>query len=869
MTMHQWARQIARGAAVVQILIGLLVGFAWLTQRSNLTILVTGSNPMVFNTALSFVLTGTAVLLLSFRRPAIAAPLALVVLGIAVATLTEFLFGLDLQIDSLFLRGLHSASAAFAERMAPNTATALVIAAAAILVVSSSRHVASTSIAAVLGTLTLAIGVTALIGYAFDLRPAYEWGWATQMAVLSAGSFTILGAGLLAEAIHRGDSPSTTRLPWLATAVGVALSLVTVIFWHVLRVILATRADAEIALHLPNAFLVLGLGTSMLLAGIVAQARDLRQRSAELERANRTIIAASDKIRDLYDHAPCGYHSLDADGVVIDINETELDWLGYSREEVIGRIRITDLFTPAGIATFRKQFPRFKETGVLRDLELDLVRKDGSILPALINATAIFDESGHFLKSRTTALDMTERKRIERERERAAEQLRILGETIEDLYEHAPCGYHSIDAEGLITRINDTELSWLGYSRNELVGRKSFSDLLASDSRERFEQQRKELARHVDIVDADYDLVRKDGTLLPASLSMISLFDPEGRLTECRATVHDVAERRRLERLLREDERRLQRLLDILQAAVVVHGPDTTIRYVNSTAERLLGLDRHQMAGKHAKDAYWQFVRDDGSPMPTTEFPVNVVLRTREPLLDYVVGFRKSVHAEPRWMLVNATPDLSEQGVLQQIVVSFVDISERRKLERELEYRTQTDMLTGLATRRHFLEMAEHEMSRLVRHGGSMSLLMIDVDHFKAVNDTHGHQAGDAVLTELGRIMQQTLRRIDIAGRFGGEEFVVLLPATDLAHALEAAERLRQTIASTEIKLDGAPALKVTVSVGVASYEAEDRNLATLIRRADEAMYVCKRSGRNCVSASSRPSGLQAGQAGGPMRAGG
>jgi PAS domain S-box-containing protein len=119
------------------------------------------------------------------------------------------------------------------------------------------------------------------------------------------------------------------------------------------------------------------------------------------------------ELSDLYNNAPCGYHSLDGDGMFVRINDTELNWLGYTREEVIGKMKAPDLFTPASVETFGQNFPVFKVRGWLENLELDMVRKDGSILPVLLSATAVTDQDGRYLMSRSTMIDYTERKRAE------------------------------------------------------------------------------------------------------------------------------------------------------------------------------------------------------------------------------------------------------------------------------------------------------------------------------------------------------------------------------------------------------------------------------------------------------------------------
>jgi len=156
------------------------------------------------------------------------------------------------------------------------------------------------------------------------------------------------------------------------------------------------------------------------------------------------------------------------------------------------------------------------------------------------------------------------------------------------------------------------------------------------------------------------------------------------------------------------------------------------------------------------------------------------------------------------------------------------------------------DPLTGVANRRGFLDRCETERVRAARHDRPICLLMLDVDHFKAVNDTFGHDGGDAVLCAVADCFRRVLRTSDFAGRLGGEEFAVLLPDTDLLGAAPLAERLREAMASMAVKFGGNE-IKVTVSVGVASVQHDAGAIDRAIHDADALMYRAKRGGRNRV----------------------
>ncbi len=175
------------------------------------------------------------------------------------------------------------------------------------------------------------------------------------------------------------------------------------------------------------------------------------------------------------------------------------------------------------------------------------------------------------------------------------------------------------------------------------------------------------------------------------------------------------------------------------------------------------------------------------------------------------------------------------------------DITEQELLKEKLEQQARQDYLTGLFNRRFFMEQGHAELIRAQRYGHALSMLMLDVDYFKKINDRHGHQAGDTVLKRLADVMRKVLRTVDIIGRMGGEEFAVLLPETDLQRATEVAERLREEAACAAVTLVTGMQLYFKVSIGVASLKGRDVDLNTLINKADRALYQAKESGRNRV----------------------
>lgn len=198
---------------------------------------------------------------------------------------------------------------------------------------------------------------------------------------------------------------------------------------------------------------------------------------------------------------------------------------------------------------------------------------------------------------------------------------------------------------------------------------------------------------------------------------------------------------------------------------------------------------------------------------------------------------------ELKWFQARITKLGTPQG---GAVISHLDITDRRLLEFDLTRLAETDLLTGLPNRRFFQGAGDQEVERVRRFGAVASVIMFDLDRFKAINDTYGHSAGDEALRALARAGRAALRQIDVLARLGGEEFVVLLPGTGLKAGLDVAEKLRRTLAATLVE-SGGNSFRVTASFGVDELRPLDESIDDTLARADSALYAAKRGGRNRV----------------------
>ena len=321
-------------------------------------------------------------------------------------------------------------------------------------------------------------------------------------------------------------------------------------------------------------------------------------------------------------------------------------------------------------------------------------------------------------------------------------------------------------------------------------------------------------------------------------------------------SLRDVTERRarrEAEEALRESEDRYRSVVDALLEGVILMDADGKIGASNPSAVRILGLNMDQLAELSPFDPRRRTIREDGLPFPIESRPAWITLQTGEPCHDVIMGVHKP-DGSLTWLSINSQPLYRHDGDKPYAVVaSFVDITERRCAEAELlalqtRLREEAihDPLTGLYNRRYLKETLKRELVRATREGRPLCILMGDIDHFKSLNDTYGHQAGDEVLRALGDLLRNCARASDIPCRYGGEEFLVVLPDMSLDVARSRAEQVRRDFAGLRITFDDTQ-LGSTLSIGVSACPDNGTTADELIGTADQALYEAKHTGRNRV----------------------
>ena len=326
-----------------------------------------------------------------------------------------------------------------------------------------------------------------------------------------------------------------------------------------------------------------------------------------------------------------------------------------------------------------------------------------------------------------------------------------------------------------------------------------------------------------------------DGQAFPAEVQLSRIDLAQGPILE--AVIRDITEQKTAFNRIRQARNRAQKYFDVAGVMMLVLDPEARVAAINPKGCELIGLPREAIVGSDwigrfvpaelQEDVRSYFHRLLNESLVGTDYGENPILTG--------TGQRRLL-AFHNALLTDG------EGNMEGILSSGVDITQQRELEEALRYEAHHDTLTGLYNRRTILETLDREMGRAHRYGGSVALMMFDLDHFKVINDRFGHEAGDRVLREIARQTQQELRSADLLGRWGGEEFIAVLPETELEAAGSLAERIRQ--AAAEVAFDAVG--EVNVSLGVTAVEPRESR-DELLKRLDNALYRAKTQGRNRV----------------------
>ncbi len=508
----------------------------------------------------------------------------------------------------------------------------------------------------------------------------------------------------------------------------------------------------------------------------------------------------------------------------IEVNAEACRSLGYTREELLG-MKAMDLASVfADIETWRA----FRDKLASQDqitLETEQRRRDGGRLPVQVNSRLIHSNARDYVVC--VARDMSQIRQ-----QNAQLQLQI----------------HALNATGNAIVITDTEprILWAnaafstltGYSVEEAIGRKPAELVNAGKQDSAYYQQMWDTILAGQIWHGELINKRKNGTLYDEELTITPVCLGGKDVTHFIAVKQDISTRKSAERTLRESEAHFRLFYEHAPVAYESLDASGHILEVNDEWLNQFGYSREQVIGSFIGN----FLAPGQESLLKERF-ANFLREGAMRKAEYDFMHRDGGIVT---VAVDGLIDLDERGNFQRTQCVLHNITARKQMEQELRYLAATDVLTGLANRRHFLDQMRLALARHQRHDTPTALLMLDLDWFKRVNDRYGHAVGDEVLQHYANVIQSSLRRIDLLGRLGGEEFAILLPDTEATGAYEFAERVRH-LAATEPAQTKAGDIPVTLSIGVTVFAPHDHGTDVILARADRALYRAKENGRNRV----------------------
>ncbi len=425
------------------------------------------------------------------------------------------------------------------------------------------------------------------------------------------------------------------------------------------------------------------------------------------------------------------------------------------------------------------------------------------------------------------------------------EEIRQLNQFRESVIERANVWINVLDPMGRVVLWNKAAEDISGYRRDEVLDSDEIWLWLYPDDedRARIRARAKEILRDEgEVVGYETRITTRDGSHRLISWNSRSLQNDDGEIVGSIAIGQDITDIRKAETTIRQRERQLSTLTDNLpgMAYRCRYDEHWTMLFVSSGCRDLTGYEPYELVNNE-RVSFAELFADAGGDHILSA--VESAIGNAEPFSIEYPLVRKDGQRIWVWERGRAVEDNGDL-VLEGIIL---DISNRKALEDELSELATRDPLTGLFNRREMTRLLDEEITRAERYGRALSLLWIDFDHFKDINDDYGHAAGDSVLKATSALLADSVRSVDVIGRFGGEEFVVLLPEMDRFEASETAERLRSLISETPQPLGGGRTVPLTISIGVSVFPDNGTDSLTLCAAADKAMYQAKSNGRNQV----------------------
>ncbi|MCB9560107.1 MAG: PAS domain S-box protein [Kofleriaceae bacterium] len=538
----------------------------------------------------------------------------------------------------------------------------------------------------------------------------------------------------------------------------------------------------------------------------------------------------------------------DLDGIVVDWNPGAVALYGYARDEIVGQ-PVSILHAPEDVDRVTAEvFAAIARDGYWTG-EIKRRGRDGSIGWIESMVVPLVDGDGAPAGALGINRDITDRKL-------ADARLRASEAQWKALLESLPDGVVVCDQAGDIVMVNARLEALLGYRRDQLVGR-SVDLLLPHGRRAAHARQRAGFVASPRSRTMGEGRVlaalHRDGHSVPIEIGLSAIDTPTGSWVI--AVLHDVSAREAL-------TERLHLLGAALEAAangVAISDPQGVCEWINPAFTAITGYAAGDIVGKRLA------ILNSGTHDAAFFRDLWATITRGDAWHGEITNRHRDGHLYVEEQTIAPVPDAT--GEIRHYVAIKQDTTQRREMERQLQAANATltrqlaeiealqaqlhdqairDPLTGLYNRRYLAETLDRELARATRTGDAVAIAIFDADHFKRINDTHGHRAGDEVLRALGAILRAGTRRSDVACRYGGEEFVLLMPGATVEAAVTRVETLRAQVAALAIVHDGRT-IRVTLSAGVAAFPTDAGDGDALLHAADAALYAAKDAGRDRV----------------------
>jgi diguanylate cyclase (GGDEF)-like protein/PAS domain S-box-containing protein len=407
---------------------------------------------------------------------------------------------------------------------------------------------------------------------------------------------------------------------------------------------------------------------------------------------------------------------------------------------------------------------------------------------------------------------------------------------LQDLYDHAPCGYHSLDANGRYLQINDVALSWLECPREAVIGLLRPVDFFSAESKANFTEAFPRFRAEGRIGPIEFDLIGRRGTRRRVTVSASAVKDEHGNLQKSRSVMYDISElheaRQRLEHLNREQLAMLDNEL-----VGIVKMRNRCAVWKNRALESIFGYQPGELDDQPARVLY----RDDESYRAVGEAAYPVLARG-ESFRTQALMARKG--GEPIWIDMSGVQLSKETGESMWLMI---DITQMKQHQAQVERMALHDPLTGLANRLSLSNLLHQTILRCEHGRGFFAVCFVDLNEFKPINDQFGHDVGDLVLKTVANRLREVVRGADTVARLGGDEFVLVLTSLlSIEHHQIIVDRVIAAI-EQPIKTSDDRSVQVSASIGTAFYPEDGTQPETLLLRADQAMYKAKRDAQESI----------------------